>query len=375
MIYVIMFIISLFCFRIANKYNDDKRIFYIFSFIAIMAPCLLAAARSLEIGTDVKIYIEPYFTAASWFESFFSYVKYITSCNDILYLFVTFICRKLSSNISLLFFVLELLIILPVYATLIKNRKNSNTVVLGMFIFYMFFYNVTFNMARQSVALAFAILSLTCLEKKEYKRTILYFLISSLFHSSAFVMLFIYLFFFWINTKQFNDKQKKLVFNVFIILTILIMFNLKNIISFLISIGILSDKYLVYVTKYLRSSFDFSITNTLFYTYIYLLIIKNKKLLITRGLNYQFYKLLSLYSIVVLQLGGIIAYANRLSFYFVYPVIFNVLPILAPDNLNKMSKKSFYSVIAIISGFIIYWVFWIIILRFHETFPYKFIGG
>ena len=91
MIYVLMFVTSLFFLKIACIFRkNNKLLFLLFSIIGILLPCLLAAFRDLSIGTDIKVYIQPLFNSASWYSDFYTYFLHPnSSINDILYLLLT----------------------------------------------------------------------------------------------------------------------------------------------------------------------------------------------------------------------------------------------------------------------------------------------
>ena len=81
---------------------------------------------------------------------------------------------------------------------------------------------------------------------------------------------------------------------------------------------------------------------------------------------------MSFICIFILQLGAVIIYSDRIGYYAFYPVLFIVLPKLAPASFRKITKQEFRNLILIIAVFIIYWLFWIVIQNYHETFPYVF---
>ena len=373
MIYVLMFVTSLFFLKIACIFRkNNKLLFLLFSIIGILLPCLLAAFRDLSIGTDIKVYIQPLFNSASWYSDFYTYFLHPnSSINDILYLLLTFICQHLSKNISFLFFMIELLVVVPIYLTLLRSNKESNNIILGMFIFYMFFYNATFNMARQSIALAFSVLAMTYLNEKKDFKFILLSIIAYLFHSSAIVMLLIYIFYKYKNNIKIYSFKKSIVEFLIIIAIMCFILFLPKILSIFISLGFDSLKFNSILTKY-SMALDINWVNTLFYVYICLIINLNEGYLKNKMQDFAFYKFMSFICIFVLQLGAVIKYSDRIGYYAFYPVLFIVLPKLAPASFRKITKQEFRNLILITAVFIIYWLFWIVIQNYHETFPYVF---
>lgn len=375
MIYIVVFIISLFCIKLACKFRySSKSLFILLSLIGLLIPCLLAAFRDLSIGTDVKIYVERIFEAAFNYDDFYTFYLYPNSTvRDILYLLVNYICSKISPEISLLFFVNEVLVIIPIYIALLKSNKNSNSIVIGMLIFYLFFYNATFNMARQSIALSFSILALSYLNNKQSKYFFIYSVISCLFHSSAIVLFPIYLIYKFYENKK-NNAYKKFAIDVVLIgVVIVCVYFLPQILKLLSSMGIYTEKFNSILSTYVRN--DINWMNTLFYILIYVFINFNKNILKDRIPNFRFYSYISLLCIFILQLGAVVKYSERIGYYLFYPILFLVIPKLAPLSLNKIKKIELRNCIIIFSVFIIYWFFWIVLLQYHDTYPYVFYRG
>lgn len=374
MIYVITFIVSLFLFKIGNELKkNNKLFFYVFSALGIIFPCLLAAFRDLSIGTDVNVYIAPMFNAVNYANTFGEYLNRVIMCNDLLYLLITYLIGKISGSISVLFFVIQLLVILPIYISLQRTSKKTNDVILGMFIFFMFVNNMAYNMARQSIALSFCMLSYTYLDDKNYKKFLLFSIIGMLFHTSASIMFLIFLIHFVITTDKISDKLKKL-FKIFLVaVTVFGILFISDLLPLIKLFGFSSDKIALYY-HYIRPTFNISIPNTLFYLFIMILVHFNKNKLSFSDKNYSFYSFISLLSLVVLQAGAIITYADRISFYLFYPILFIIIPKLSFGKNNK-TKNALLINLLIIIIFILYWVVWIVILKYHQTFPYIYIGG
>lgn len=377
MIYVIAFISSLIFIRIACAFRkNNKPLFWLFSIVGILIPCLLAAFRDLSIGTDVKVYIKPLFDSASWYGDFQTYFLHPNSMiDDVLYLLMTFICRKISSHISLLFFVIEVLVMVPVYVALLRsNRQKNNSVVLGMFIFFMFFYHTSFNMARQSIALSFSILAMTYLDDNKNIKFLILSIIAFLFHNSAIILFPVFIFYKYKNKLKENSFHQTVIEFLVIIAILFAIAFLPKIISVLISLGIDSTKFSSILSNFSRS-LDIPWVNTAFYLFICWLIVINRKMLKDQVTHFNFYSFMSFICILILQLGAVVKYSERIGYYIFYPILFLVLPKLAPFSLKKMTKLEFRNLSLVIGIFIAYWGFWIVLQNYHETFPYVFFGG
>lgn len=376
MIYIFVFAISLIFFKLALKFREKNNfLFVIFSTVAIFLPCFLATFRDDKIGVDVNVYVMPLFKNALRYNSFFEFIKYKnSSVSDILYLFTTYFCSKITSEHFLLFFLNEALVITPIYLACLKkfSKEKNNFILLSMFIFFTFFYNQTFNMVRQSISLAFSILAFSHLEKNENKKAYLNYLVAFFFHNSAIINLFIIIFYKFMKRIKSDIKLSFLSKTFILTLTILSVFSLRKIVIFLSSIGIFSNKFNSMLIS--SSNYDFSTINFLFYLSIFLLIVFNKNKLsenMDYEIEYKFFSFMSILSIIILQMGMFIKFSNRIGYYAFYLVLFLFIPKLAV-NKKYFSKKQLINTLIIVIIFISYWLFWIVKLNYNNTYPYVF---
>ena len=124
--------------------------------------------------------------------------------------------------------------------------------------------------------------------------------------------------------------------------------------------------FIEYIKNY---KFDFSFIDNFMYLYVFVIIYIGKNVIELSNINYLFYKTLSIISIIFLQIGMIIPYAERFSFYFIYPIIINILPIALE---RKALKENVIIKILTIFIFLGYWILIFCILRVHNTVPYIF---
>lgn len=285
--------------------------------------------------------------------------------NDFLYIIFTYIIAHLfNGNFKIFLFLVEEIIIIPIFIALDKSKKNRNEVLFGMFIFYCFMYNVTFNMVRQSIAIAFSILSLYYLQNNKKIKATLLLIVSIGFHKVAMIDIEIY-FIYWVylllNKRSY--KESNIFFICIYIASIILVICYKNIIYFLANIGIYKQGIL-YLQRY--SKFDFSFMDTFSYIFMIFIFIKNKKILKEKNVDFDFFQFLGIESLILLQIGAFIQYAERASFYFFYPFMLYGIPKIA--TVNEKNKKIDY--ILLILFLIAYWFFSFVILRSHNTVPY-----
>lgn len=374
MIYILTFIVSLICIKISMMTSEKNKIFSkIFEIIGILIPCLLAALRDYTIGTDVEIYVHPLFIAAGRSTSFTNYYISMTGVTDFLYLLVTYICSRISQDIGVLFFILELLVILPIYIALKKRFKNSNCVILGLLLLFLFFYNQSYNMVRQSIAISFITLGLLHLDHNENKRFFLCLIIAQLFHNTALIFILVFILYKFISSKKINPKIKLLIEIIIIIAGVTSIFILPKIIDIVGKIGFINIiKSEVYLTKYIRTNVDVSFIHTAIYLFVIIIVFMYKKRIKNYELNATYYLFASAISIVVLQLGAVVSYAERIGYYVFYPILITIVPYIIYKEKERITKKDFYILVFVVSVFALYWFVWIYLLNYNATVPYIF---
>lgn len=371
MIYLIIFTISLIFIYMAAKIKN-KKISLLLSFVGIMLPCILAALRSIDIGTDVQVYVYPLYKTSLKYDNFLTFFKYpYSTINDVLYLLTTYIGSKITKNISGVFFLNQLFVILPIYVAINKKFKKPEQIVFAMFIYYFLLYNISLNIARQSIAVALSILALTYLDSNKNIKYLFISFIAFLFHKSAIIMIPLFIIQKILREENKNMLAKKIckVF-IFLVVIISILF-LPALIKLIIKAGIYSDKF-TGILKFARN-IDINFIDTLLYIIIFFVISINKFFLIKINKNFEFYYFLSFIAIFTLQLGSIVKYSDRIGMYIFYPAVFLILPYISTFNIKKqISKNRFICCLFIIVSIICYWIFWIIIVKRHQTFPYIF---
>ena len=119
-IYLIFFGISIFLLYISN-YTKNLFLKKILIFSGLLMPCILAGVRSLNIGTDVKVYLKQMYSTALSSNSFniflnsrISGLRYARDYERGFTILV-YCLTKIFKNIQILMFFIEVLIIFPIY--------------------------------------------------------------------------------------------------------------------------------------------------------------------------------------------------------------------------------------------------------------------
>ena len=189
--YIITFFASVLLLFISGKIKSGsfKKLLII---IALLLPCVLAGMRALDVGTDTRSYSEM-FNKASESTSINEYLDSNLQGNRAVgdfepgFTFLLFFVSQFG-DYHLAMFVIELLIILPIYFGCKKNKYLKNKIWLCMLVYYLLFFNVGLNAMREYVALSFAFYAI-CTYLSEDRRRILKYLVATiiaiLFHKVA----------------------------------------------------------------------------------------------------------------------------------------------------------------------------------------------
>ncbi len=369
MIYVITFSISLILILLSFKCKNNKILVKLMECIAIVLPCILAGLRDISLGTDVKVYIYPLLIQAENSNDFITFVFNNQMLNDYMYLTITFIIAKTFKSIFWMFFSIQLLVILPVYKALKLTYSNNKQLLFGFLLIFLVLYNPAYNMARQSIALAFEILALAYLNNKNKRKFYFFTFVSILIHWSGVFILLIYLLYRLINNERISKSTKKVMKLFIIAVSIIVVILSPRLLQFL---GGISQSKIEGRSEYILSKIEGNTTaDTLFCIGAYILITIFRRYLIKgdeQNKQYDFYKYLLLLGIITLQLGNLILYAHRIAYYFIYPVFFLEIPRMFNNSKDKVT----YCDIILILMFCFYWYFWTIIANYHDTFPYQF---
>ncbi len=367
--YVVMFILSIISFKIALIFKNKKTLFYIFSCIGIILPCMLAGLRDTSIGTDTKHFAMYGFKYASSYESLSDFLMFFQK-GEFLYWIICWISANIFHNIGVSFFIYELLVVLPIYVALIKIKKSDNTVIFGMLLFYLLCYNQSLNLVRQSIALSFSILALVFLEEKKYFKVIFFTIVAFLFHMSAIIMFIIYAIYFVLNL---NLKKCKII--VELIMAIIFIFLLINYETILTYMGEMFKDGVGIYSEYLDSEFyktnsgNFFLVEFVINCILILLMIIFKNNIKEYTKNYDFYFFILLIAFSSNYLSNIIQSSERVMYYIKYPlyfIIFSRLPFYLKNN-NKIIITS-----SILLYSLYFFIFNIVIHNANETVPYIF---
>jgi len=153
-------------------------------FMPILILILFFSIRDFTVGTDTITYTK--FFRDGLVPQYYEFNPEV----EVGYQFVEYLILNFTHNYFWLFFFCSLIVV-PSYFYIIK--KYSTNYILSIFIFITFgLYNFFFNGLRQGIAIAICFLALPFLLDKKILKYFIFIFIASLFHVSAWVMLFFY---------------------------------------------------------------------------------------------------------------------------------------------------------------------------------------
>lgn len=378
-IYICVIFISCLLTLIAEK--SQKSIRQLFFTISVILPSIVSGARADSVGTDMHAYIEPMHRFANSIDNYF----YFINSNQTLisgdqvnrfekgYMTLVYLCSRISSSLFFDLFISELLIIsLTLIALCRFNKKYNISITLGMFVFYMMFFNPSLNIVRQSLAMSVLIFSYTYLIEDKWIKYTIGVIIAYLFHQTAiigiiplFIYYFIktdnkYIFKFGGNIKTISSSTiRSILGSIFIVVFSPILVNI------VLSLTGQTRFQWAYLAAIPAISINQMIIRLPF---VLLLIVQWNSMKDTIQKNF-FLSMLILDLLLSMISGG----TNYLLRVAMYPSIYYVFafPIEVKDsNVNK------HILIAtlIIAYLMVYWYYTVVIMNYNATVPYVY-GG
>ncbi|WP_027203799.1 EpsG family protein [Butyrivibrio fibrisolvens] len=203
---------------------------------SLFIPSLIAGIRALSVGKDINTY-------AVYVFSFFGLsdvsIRSIFTSASPLFALLAMISGRISSNIHLFLFFIEVFALVPVYIVyFIWPNKNGKYSIL---LFLLLFYNYSLNIMRQSISAGFAFAAFYLFDRKKYVSSIVFAVIAYGFHNTAIIYFLIIICF--IAFDKFIAFKKKAIINVlYIVVVEVLLFSFLVIITdLLMKLGILNE--------------------------------------------------------------------------------------------------------------------------------------
>lgn len=331
--------------------------------LIILILSVLGGLRSINIGTDVKVYGYNWFQYAVKSNSFSQYQKYITS-SDLGYLLINYIVSRFTNNFNSFLFVLQVicnsLIVISIY-----RHKNNSSFTFGMLAYLCIYYCRSYNYLRQSIALAIVFFGFNYVERKKIVKYILCVILAMQFHFTASVAIIIYPIY---RICLSEKKSKNITIGILLIGTIFVTINIVPMIRLLYNANVVNYRIYAYITKYAREYVDISIIETLFKFIILIVCCINYKKLKFNDKAGQFFLIMVIMDLILFQMRSVILYTDRFAYYFGYLIILFIGKVY--ENYNKNDNKKIISLMLTVL-LLMFWVFKFVIENSGEVYPYS----
>ena len=369
MTYIGSLIISLCLIKLSEQYRPKKikvsrkrRIILPnwFALMAILVFAIIAGLRDSSIGRDVTVYVIPVFTRASRYSSV---VQVLQQHNvDIGYEILAFISSRISDDFHFFNFLTSFITISCIYC-FFKRNLNGKYIVLSMFVFFCLFYNNTFNVVRQWLAIGIVAVATTTLEEKKYLKYIIGCIFASMFHISGIVGLI-----YPITSIILNKQKGRIGKTALIVAGIGIGLSFfSQAILLLNRIGILSVKYIDYIDTSGNSSIFNQVISRI--VIIILGVVLYEKLDKEDSNNH----IIFCYLLIDLLLGCsavLVGDASRFSLYFgIWQCVFVPRIIIVLEKLFRKEAMILVYFLVVVY-YLSYWVYCIPIRNLGSTYPY-----
>lgn len=372
-IYIVFYTVCITLIWVSEKVKKRQKKYV--AFIAIISLCMLGAFRASGIGTDTSGYLIPLcknaisahsymdFLDSSWISGFSTKTA---AQFEIGFSLLIYILMKLTGSIVIVQFVLQLLIILPIYYVINKRKEIPNWI--GILIYCFWINNPSYNLIRQAVALSLGFLAyhLWCVEEKR-KLGVVSIIMAYFFHNSSLLYIPIIFIHDYIcgnsykiiksnkTVKSKNVKEKALIC---LIVGSIAFLGINTLFVLLKYIGF--AKY----SGYLLGTMQFMPNQIIARLPIIVLICYYFIKYRPRDNEAVFLSLMIYYDLLITQLVSIYSNSLRIGIYFE-----SFLIILLPQILYYKKKR--YLICLTIAYIIIYWLYFICIVGTHQTVPYS----
>lgn len=353
---------------LSSKKKNVRRGNFLMLLISIIFS-VVAGLRDYTVGTDISYYALPSFINAQRFD-LATYFAVDGSALEPLYMLLNYFVVKIFNNIGVLLFALQMITAVFVLFRLC-DYKETNKLWLGVLIYNFFFFPISLNIMRQSIAMAMVFYATRYLfgsnSKLSIKRYLIIVAISIGFHGTGAVgiaVLFFYMLFFR-ETRGEKDRYLILKSVTLIVILIVVVILFDKVVDLIVPISSFTGKF----SRYTDQSFGGLDINPLLVRlpYIVLPLLFWNRYKKERTENYLLFMLI-LTDLVFSELRAYSTSLYRVSYYFAY---FRMLAIPTfVQSLEIRNRKIMSLIICVLC--IVIWAYQIVYQGNESVYPYVF---
>lgn len=337
-----------------SKSNLQKRLIFT---AALILPCLLAGLR-YDVGTDYFTYLQAFEIIKLGGETRWEHVEFG-------FYLLNVILNKLNLPPESIFFVSSFITLFFIYNG-ISNNEIIKYSFLAPFIFYLMFFQASFNTIRIIMAVSIFFYNIRYIKERDFKKYFIFTMLASSIHLSAIVTLPVYFMYNFL-VKSNRSLEKNLVY----LLVAIIISSIGPVIEYVVNItGYQELSYYLKYTMLNESDNSLFFKKILMYAPIILVGYLKPNYHKDQKVNENLYFSLLIIGIIIDVFSSFNAtYLNRLSYYFLVSIV-AYIPIIF---FKLHSIKEMIYKISIIHYILFYWIYTYFIIKNHDTVPYKWI--
>ncbi|WP_213819033.1 EpsG family protein [Garciella nitratireducens] len=282
--------------------------------IFILLIIIIFSSIRYKVGTDYELYFYTYNYRVS---NIFNLNDFYTTSQEFGYYLISWITKKISSSPYAIFWTSAIITYIPIYSRLKKETSNFSLAILLFFL--LGFYATSFNIIRQSIAIAINFYANQYINT-ERKKFILLNIVGASFHLSCIIVMIIQLI-----INRIKPTKKFFLFTVVLaILSVIWIEKFALIFNFIENIN---PRYLTYFNIHPAGIGLKLLTLLRFIITIYVFLVTNKN-------EYHYYKVSLIVSLLFMIMGWYNVFLGRIEIYFSITLL-----LLLPEILRKIEIK------------------------------------
>lgn len=194
--YLVTYVISTISVHLATRADSGRSMRIVFGTLAVLIMSILAGLRDITVGgPDALLYGQPIFLVAHNSRSFsqaFAQAQLVGAKGEPGYILINYIVGQFTDSLNIFFFVHSLFVNGTILLAVITSRKYGPAWLMWLTYLCTFYVN-TFNLLRQSEALALALFAISLLLEDRYRMSLFVGISGIMFHTSAAFFVPVYL--------------------------------------------------------------------------------------------------------------------------------------------------------------------------------------